>query len=258
MRNDSNSNETHEVSHDGLVILFLSFAVLIGCVFKFLSSQVLKNKLPIPFTVVLLIVGFIFGITIANVNSTSNTFILAEQELSRINPHLLFYIFLPLLIFDSAFNSQFNVIRHQILPGIILAAPGVFISIVAIAICSIYIFPYDWNWLEGIMFGSILSATDPIAIVALLHESGAGKALAALIDLESLLNDGSAFVVFLIFKDIVVTNSTDAKTIVGDIAKFTLGIKKRIEFNRKKLLAFICFQVVLRSVSAVVCWRFWL
>lgn len=53
------------------------------------------------------------------------------------------------------------------------------------------------------MFGAIVSATDPVAVVALLKELGASKTLSMLIEGESLLNDGTAMVVFLIMKDIV-------------------------------------------------------
>lgn len=54
-----------------------------------------------------------------------------------------------------------------------------------------------------LMFGAIVSATDPVAVVALLKELGASKTLSMLIEGESLLNDGTAMVVFLIMKDIV-------------------------------------------------------
>ncbi|CAF4357842.1 unnamed protein product, partial [Rotaria socialis] len=216
-------------SHDagghaiGTVILFLSFAVLAGCICKLILSQVLKNKFPAPFTVIVLIFGFTVGMIISHTYGMSNDFLLGEKELREINPHLIYYIFFPLLIFDSAFNSRFHVIRPQIISAILLAGPGVLISITIVAVFATYIFPYHWSWLLSIMFGSILSATDPVVVVALLHESGASKSLAALIDLESLLNDGSAFVIFMIFRDIVVGKSDGAKKIIIDIFKFTIG-----------------------------------
>ncbi|CAF2855843.1 unnamed protein product [Rotaria sp. Silwood2] len=223
--NENNTKNSHseEAHTTGTVILFLSFAVLAACICKLILSQVLKNKFPAPFTVIVLILGFIIGIIIALINQMSNDFLLGEEQLREINPHLLFYIFLPLLIFDSAFNSHFHIIRRQIILGILLAGPGVFISMTIVALCAIYIFPYNWSLIDALMFGSILSATDPVAVVALLHESGASKSLAALIDLESLLNDGSAFVLFSIFKDIVIKQSTTAKKIIIDIVKFSIG-----------------------------------
>ncbi|CAF1413597.1 unnamed protein product, partial [Adineta steineri] len=178
---------------------------------------------PLPFTVAVLIFGFLIGIIVTQLKNINNSFILGEIQLSEINPHLMYYIFLPLLIFDSSFNGHFHVIKQQLLSAILMAGPGVFISTVIIALCGIYIFPYNWSWLIGLMFGSILSATDPIAVVALLHDSGASRSLASLIDSESLLNDGSAFVIFLIFYDIVTGKDHNATNIIVQIIKFSIG-----------------------------------
>ena len=225
MNEPTNSTNSHngEEETSGTVILFLSFAVLAACTCKLILSQILKNKIPVPFTVIVLILGFIIGIIVALINKTNDDLIHGGEQLANIDPHLLFYIFLPLLIFDSAFNSHFHIVKAQIVSGIVLAGPGVLISMTIVGLCAVYIFPYHWSWPVALMFGSILSATDPIAVVALLHESGASQSLAALIDLESLLNDGSAFVMFSIFRDIVVKQSTTAGKIIGDIFKFTIG-----------------------------------
>jgi sodium/hydrogen exchanger 10/11 len=221
--NSTSVNDNSTESKSGTVILFLSFSVLSACISKIIFSKILKNKIPIPFTVAVLLIGFIIGIIVSEIKNTSNDFSYSEVQLSEINPHLIYYIFLPLLIFDSSFNGHFHVIKQQLLSAILLAGPGVFVSTAIIAICGIYIFPYDWSWLVGLMFGSILSATDPIAVVALLHDSGASRSLASLIDSESLLNDGSAFVLFLIFHNIIVGGDHSAKQIVIDIVKYSIG-----------------------------------
>lgn len=91
--------------------------------------------------------------------------------------------------------------------SVLLALVGVFIA-VALTACTIMgvMSSYDWNWSTSLLLGSILSATDPVAVVAVLHELGAPHKLATMIEGESLLNDGSAFVLFLIFKDLVVAD----------------------------------------------------
>jgi sodium/hydrogen exchanger 10/11 len=221
--NLTSDNNDQISSQSSTVILFLSFSVLSACISKIIFSKVLKNKIPLPFTVAVLIVGFIIGIIGTQIRNIKNDFLYGEIQLSEINPHLMYYIFLPLLIFDSAFNGHFHVIKQQLLSAIIMAGPGVFISTAIIAICGIYIFPYNWSWLIGLMFGSILSATDPIAVVALLHDAGASKSLASLIDSESLLNDGSAFVIFLIFYNIITGGDSSAKGIIISIVKYSIG-----------------------------------
>ena len=52
------------------------------------------------------------------------------------------------------------------------------------------IFPYNWSWTTSLLLGGLLSATDPVAIVALLKELGASKKLSTIIEGESLMNDG--------------------------------------------------------------------
>ncbi len=78
----------------------------------------------------------------------------------------------------------------------ILAFPGVVLQAFLIAAVAVYVLPYDWEWTESWLFGAILSATDPVAVVALLKELGVLPDLRVLIEAESLLNDGSAIVLF--------------------------------------------------------------
>merc|ERR1719148_315694 len=65
-----------------------------------------------------------------------------------------------------------------------------------------YVLPYDWPFNLCMVFGAITSATDPVAVSALLNELGAPPRLKILIAGESLLNDGSAFVFFVIFRSL--------------------------------------------------------
>ena len=92
----------------------------------------------------------------------------------------------------------------KLLPAV---GPGVLSNAFLTAIFCKYALPYEWNWGEAITFGSIVSATDPVAVVALLKELGASKRLATLIEAESLLNDGTAYVLYVIALDFVKGNS---------------------------------------------------
>lgn len=57
-----------------------------------------------------------------------------------------------------------------VLQILILAWPGVVVTFILIGICARYVFPYGWTWPQALLFGAMLSATDPVAVVAVLHE----------------------------------------------------------------------------------------
>jgi NhaP-type Na+/H+ or K+/H+ antiporter len=79
-----------------------------------------------------------------------------------------------------------------------LAGPGVVVSTILTAVVLVYCVGYGdiFEWSDALMLGSVLAATDPVAVVALLKEVGASTKLATLIEGESLLNDGTAMVAF--------------------------------------------------------------
>lgn len=107
----------------------------------------------------------------------------------------------------------------------LLAAPGVVMSALLTAVVAIFVMYPDWDLSTGITFGAMLSATDPVAVVALLHELGAAKQLALLIEGESLFNDGSALVVFIVFLDFMSGEEpvrTEGET-VGFFLRLSLG-----------------------------------
>ena len=91
-----------------------------------------------------------------------------------------------------------------------MAMPMLIIATYLSAIMLYYIYGYNEEKTNGVftfeaalLFGAIISATDPVAVVALLKELGASRRLATLIEGESLLNDGTAMVLFLVLYDMV-------------------------------------------------------
>lgn len=106
------------------------------------------------------------------------------EQVININPHGLLSIFLPPLIFDSGFNSDWHVFRKQAKQIFILSFPCVFVSAFLIMVGLKLILNYDdtyFTWIGGFLFGSILSCTDTVAIVALLKEAKAPKKFNSLI-----------------------------------------------------------------------------
>lgn len=125
---------------------------------------------------------------------------------SEIDPHLLLFVFLPALIFESAFNSDWHIFRKIFWQVIIMAGPMLLASTGLSAGMMYYVLGYNDDGAEhkftmtaALLYGAIISATDPVAVVALLKELGASKQLSTMIEGESLLNDGTAMVVFYVF-----------------------------------------------------------
>eukprot|EP01033_Poteriospumella_lacustris_P001070 gene1070-777_t len=84
---------------------------------------------------------------------------------------------------------------------ILLAGPGTVLQTFGVATVAYFVLPYKWNWTVCLIFGAITAATDPVAVVALLKEYGASKRLMYLIVGESLLNDGAALALYVMFFD---------------------------------------------------------
>jgi NhaP-type Na+/H+ or K+/H+ antiporter len=74
-----------------------------------------------------------------------------------------------------------------------------------------------------LLLGGLLSATDPVAVVALLRELGASKKLSTLIEGESLMNDGTAIVVFQLFLQMVLGQKFDAGDVIEFLCRVALG-----------------------------------
>lgn len=117
----------------------------------------------------------------------------------HIDADLLLFTFLPPLIFGEAMSLNWYHVQGGFLQSVILAGPGVLIGAALMGLVAKFLLPYNWNWSLAMVFGSILSATDPVAVVALLKRVGASPKLTILIVGESLLNDGSAMVLFTVF-----------------------------------------------------------
>ncbi|CAN0184843.1 unnamed protein product, partial [Hapterophycus canaliculatus] len=107
---------------------------------------------------------------------------------------------------------------------LVLAGPGVMAATILMATFSKFILPYGWDWNTCLFFGAMTSATDPVAVVALMKELGVSERLAVLIEGESLLNDGTSIVVFSVFFDAATgAGSTSASFVVTQFVRLGLG-----------------------------------
>ncbi len=195
-----------------IVLLFVVFSLLIGAILR----MVMKNSL-IPYTIILLLVG----ITVGGINQLgyfgTNT-ILSNMftTVGHIDPHLILFLFLPTLIFESAYSMEPHLF-FRIAPQIaLLAIVGLIISMVLSAFAVHWLL--SWGFGVALLFGALISATDPVSVVALLKEKSSRKRLETLIEGESLLNDGTAIVFFTLFYGFALgtVTQTSVVSVVGE------------------------------------------
>ncbi len=185
-----------------VIICFLFVATAIGAVVGYLLSRFAPA---LPFTLVM----FIIGIFLALWKQSYNFYVLGQSidQWINISPNLILFIFLPALLFGEAMQLKLHHVRSTFKPAAILAGPGCIIGTYLTAWLCQGILPYDWSWNFYLVFGSILCATDPVAVVALLKSVKASPNLTMLITQESLLNDGSALVLYNLFFSLIAKDS---------------------------------------------------
>lgn len=174
--------------------------LIIGAILK----SLLKHS-RLPYTVGLFAIGIILGV----MNRTGVFQSLPElhdavSSVANINPDLILYLFLPILIFDAACELNLHIFKKTLANATLLSAPGLIICMLLTGALMMGVATFipgfeSWTWAFALMFGALISATDPVAVVALLHELKTSKRFSTLVDAESLLNDGTGIVCFMLF-----------------------------------------------------------
>ena len=154
------------------------------------AVAIAARRFRIPYTVALVLAGIGLGAT----------HVVGDVHLTKT---LMFAVFLPGLIFEAAYHLKLADFRANARGIVALAVPGVVATIgvtgaLLIAGASFTGFAKGFAWSHALIFAALIAATDPIAVVALFKTLGAPKRLVVLIEGESLVNDGTAIVLFTI------------------------------------------------------------
>ncbi len=120
---------------------------------------IIVRRLRVPYTVALVLVGLV---------------ITAQQPLHiKLSPELILAIFMPPLLFEAAFHLDLDELRHNLLPIVTLAAPGVLITTLVIG--GITALGIGLPLGVAMVFSALLSATDPVSVVAFFRQLGAPR-----------------------------------------------------------------------------------
>ncbi|MGS2725553.1 cation:proton antiporter [Psychroserpens sp. BH13MA-6] len=175
-----------------------SILIVLSALFGYINVRFLK----LPITIGLMLITIIFTVVVVAIGQFDNTLLLREKAfISQIDfKTVLLDIMLSFLLFAGALHTNFNQLKVQRWPVMVFATLGVLVSTFLVGILMYYllqIIGLEVHFIYCLLFGALISPTDPIAVLGILKQAGAPKKLETKIVGESLFNDGVGVVVFL-------------------------------------------------------------
>jgi CPA1 family monovalent cation:H+ antiporter len=179
------------------------------------AVAIAARRLRLPYTVALVLAGLALGAV--------HLF-----EPPNLTKELLYAVFLPGLLFEAAFHLEFRDFWRNRAALVALAVPGVTASVALTALLLEQMtrtlgLGEGFGWGYALVFGSLIAATDPIAVVGMFKSLGAPRRLSVLLEGESLLNDGTAIVLFALALDFTSGNSVSAPGMVVEFFRIVGG-----------------------------------
>ena len=175
----------HEALQSFLLILAISMIV-----------AVFAHQIRLPYTIGLVIVGVIIS--------------LSEKTFHPILSHeLIYYFLLPPLLFEASLFIPYHELKKDVLPISLLAILGTTVAALFISFSVVQFL--EWPIYPSIIFGSLIAATDPVAIIAMFKDNKIFGRTSLLVEAESLLNDGMASILFSIA--LMITTNSNALTV---------------------------------------------
>lgn len=187
----------------GLGIETIEIILLIGAV-----VAIIARRLKIPYTVGLVVAGIFLA------------FIPLGIQIP-FNKELLFKVLLPPLIFEAALYINWRELKRDLLPVVTFATIGVLMSA---GITTLFMhYAVGWQWTMAALFGVLIAATDPVSVIATFKEAGVHGRLRLLVEAESLFNDSTAAVAFVIALAFAMGQTMSPETIAGTLVLSIVG-----------------------------------
>ncbi len=139
----------------------------------------------------------------------------------HLDPGILLFVLLPPLLFDAAFRLDDKELRSVARPVLFLALPGTVATAAIVGVVVIGLLRLPWE--VALLFGSIVAATDPVAVVAVFRSLGAPARLSVIAEAESLFNDGIAITLYTVLLGLVTAGDVNVLGGVGMFVRQVVG-----------------------------------
>ena len=178
------------VSNEVGVLILLAFACI---------GAIGLKRTKVPFSVGLVLIGALLGLL--------EPWMLSLQHLAA-SHDLILFVLVPPLIYASARHLDSRLFFRNLAPILTLAGPGLIVSTVIVGVMLSWLTPLSLT--HALLFGALISASDPVAVLTLFEQLGVPSRLKMLVDGESLLNDATAIVAFNVVLGIIATGAWSA------------------------------------------------
>ncbi len=192
-----------------------SFVMVLCAIFTYINFRYLK----LPSTIGLMLISLVFSLLILFAGHFFPSIMTdVDQKLYTIDfSELLLESMLSFMLFAGAIHIKYEDLKSEKFTVMLFSTVSVLISTVAVGFSTYYLlglFGISADFMHCLLFGSLISPTDPIAVLSILKSAGVSKSLETKIAGESLFNDGVAVVLFI---TILKLSQPDAVFDVGSI-----------------------------------------
>ncbi len=214
------------IAIDRILVLLLLIA---------LAVILVARRFAIPYTLGLVVVGLLISL-------------FGFLPDIHLTPELVLFVFLPALLFEGSWTIHVQQLRANWVPIFLLAVPGLLLSLILIAVLVHFFAGLQWSY--AFLLGAILSPTDPVAVLGLFRQLKVDSRLSAIIEGESLFNDGIAGALYQTFLTIVLL-SLSGHAISG-AAAWASGLSTFVvEAGGGALLGLVCGFLLSRFVTFI-------
>ncbi|NJC94993.1 MAG: Na+/H+ antiporter [Anaerolineales bacterium] len=181
--------------------------IIIGLLLIASVVAITARQLRLPYTVGLVLIGLAL------------TFLTATEV--NISPQIILALLVPPLVFEAAFHIRLDDLRRDFWLILTLAVPGVIITTLLVGV--VVAWGTGLALSAALVFGALISATDPVSVVALFRRLGVPRRVQLLLEGESLFNDGTAIVMFSIMLGIASAGTFDFVSGLRDFIRIAGG-----------------------------------